>query len=378
MEHAQATQFMHDLLRLMVNKGASDLFITANYPPAIKIDDNVTPISEKALSPKQSDILTHSLMDEKQQRLFESTKEGNFSLSLPGIGRFRISVFRQQGNVGMVIRAIRATIPTIDELGLPQILKDLVMSHHGLVILAGATGTGKSTTIASMIHHRNLNSSGHIITVEDPVEFVHPHLQSIITQRDIDLDTEDWQSALNAALRQAPSVVLIGEIRSKRAMEYAMAFAETGHLCLTTLHASNANQALDRILHLFPPEKQSQLLMDLSLNLKAIISQRLVPKKEGSGRALAMEVVLNSPLISDNIFRGELLKIKEVVKRSRDLGMQTFDQSLFDLYDAEKISYENALRFADSHNDLRLMLKLQSKQARNLDFTKNNPDLDII
>ncbi len=378
MEHAQATQFMHDLLRLMVNKGASDLFITANYPPAIKVDDNVTPISEKALSPKQSNILTQSLMDEKQQRLFESTKEGNFSLSLPGIGRFRVSVFRQQGNVGMVIRAIRATIPTIDELGLPQILKDLVMAHHGLIILAGATGTGKSTTIASMIHHRNLNSSGHIITVEDPVEFVHPHLQSIITQRDIDLDTEDWQSALNAALRQAPSVVLIGEIRSKRAMEYAMAFAETGHLCLTTLHASNANQALDRILHLFPPEKQSQLLMDLSLNLKAIISQRLVPKKEGSGRALAMEIVLNSPLISDSIFRGELLKIKEVVKRSRDLGMQTFDQSLFDLYDAEKISYENALRFADSHNDLRLMLKLQSKQAKALDFTKNNPDLDII
>ena len=378
MERDQATKFMHDLLRLMLGKNGSDLFITADFPPAFKIDGKMTPVSNQPLTPQHTVELARAIMNDKQAAEFEATKECNFAISPGGLGRFRVSAFVQQGRVGMVLRTITTTIPKLDDLGMPQVLKDVIMTKRGLVIMVGATGSGKSTTLAGMIGHRNENSYGHIITIEDPVEYIHPHKNCIITQREIGVDTESWGAALKNTLRQAPDVILIGEIRDRETMDYAVAFAETGHLCLATLHANSANQALDRIINFFPEERRAQLLMDLSLNLKAMISQRLIPLKNTKGRCAAVEVMLNSPLISDLIFKGEVHEIKEIMKKSRELGMQTFDQALFDLYEAGKISYEDALRNADSVNDLRLSIKLHGKEAKDRDLSKGTEHLGIV
>ena len=378
MERDQATKFMHELLKLMISKGGSDLFITSDFPPAFKLDGKLTPVSNQPLSALHTVELARSIMNDKQAAEFEDTKECNFAITPTGLGRFRVSAFVQQGKVGMVLRTINSEIPRIEDLGVPEILKDVAMTKRGLVILVGATGSGKSTTLASMIGHRNENSFGHIITIEDPIELVHPHKNCIVTQREIGVDTEDWHVALKNTLRQAPDVILIGEIRDRETMDYAIAFAETGHLCLATLHANSANQALDRIINFFPEERRSQLLMDLSLNLKAMISQRLIPLKDTKGRCAAVEVMLNSPLIQDLIFKGHVHEIKEIMKKSRELGMQTFDQALFDLYEAGKISYEDALRNADSVNDLRLSIKLHGKDAQSRDLTKGTEHLGIV
>jgi twitching motility protein PilU len=369
---------MFDLLRLMVSKKGSDLFITAGFPPAIKIDGKMTPVSAQALTPAHTADLARSIMNDKQTASFEQTKEANFAISPGDLGRFRVSAFVQMSSVGMVLRTINSSIPNFDDLGLPPVLKDVIMSKRGLVIMVGATGSGKSTTLAAMVGHRNENSYGHIITIEDPVEFVHPHRNCIITQREVGVDTEDWEVALKNTLRQAPDVIQIGEIRDRQTMDHAIAFAETGHLCLATLHANSANQALDRIINFFPEERRQQLLMDLSLNLKGMISQRLIPKKDAKGRAVAVEIMLNSPLIADLIFKGQVHEIKELMKRSRELGMQTFDQALFDLYEAGQITYEDALRNADSVNDLRLAIKLESKEAKNRDLAAGTEHLGII
>ncbi len=378
MERDQASKFMFDLLRLMVSKKGSDLFITAGFPPAIKIDGKMTPVSAQALTPAHTADLARSIMNDKQTASFEQTKEANFAISPGDLGRFRVSAFVQMSCVGMVLRTINSSIPEFDELGLPPILKDVIMSKRGLVIMVGATGSGKSTTLAAMVGHRNENSHGHIITIEDPVEFVHPHRNCIVTQREVGVDTEDWEVALKNTLRQAPDVIQIGEIRDRQTMDHAIAFAETGHLCLATLHANSSNQALDRIINFFPEERRQQLLMDLSLNLKGMISQRLIPKKDAKGRAVAVEIMLNSPLIADLIFKGQVHEIKELMKRSRELGMQTFDQALFDLYEAGAITYEDALRNADSVNDLRLAIKLESKEAKNRDLSAGTEHLGII
>ena len=378
MERDQASKFMFDLLRLMVSKKGSDLFITAGFPPAIKIDGKMTPVSAQALTPAHTSDLARSIMNDKQTASFEQTKEANFAISPGDLGRFRVSAFVQMSSVGMVLRTINSTIPEFDELALPSVLKDVVMTKRGLVIMVGATGSGKSTTLAAMVGHRNANSYGHIITIEDPVEFVHPHRNCIITQREVGVDTEDWEIALKNTLRQAPDVIQIGEIRDRQTMDHAIAFAETGHLCLATLHANSSNQALDRIINFFPEERRQQLLMDLSLNLKGMISQRLIPKKDAKGRAVAVEIMLNSPLIADLIFKGQVHEIKELMKRSRELGMQTFDQALFDLYEAGQITYEDALRNADSVNDLRLAIKLESKDAKNRDLSAGTEHLGII
>jgi twitching motility protein PilU len=378
MERDQATKFMNDLLRLMVSKNGSDLFITCDFPPAFKIDGKMTPVSNQALSSTHTVELARAIMSDKQAAEFESTKECNFAISPGGLGRFRVSAFVQQGRVGMVLRTITTTIPTLEELGVPQILKEVSMTKRGLVIMVGATGSGKSTTLAGMVGHRNENSYGHIITIEDPVEYVHPHKNCIITQREIGVDTEGWGAALKNTLRQAPDVILIGEIRDRETMDYAIAFAETGHLCLATMHANSSNQALDRIINFFPEERRPQLLMDLSLNLKAMISQRLIPLRDTKGRCAAVEVMLNSPLISDLIFKGDVHEIKEIMKKSRELGMQTFDQALFDLYEADKISYEDALRNADSMTDLRLAIKLQGKEAKTRDLSSGTAHLGIV
>ncbi|XLZ67731.1 PilT/PilU family type 4a pilus ATPase [Massilia sp. SR12] len=377
MERDQASKFMFDLLRLMVSKKGSDLFITAGFPPAIKIDGKMTPVSAQALTPAHTSDLARSIMNDKQTASFEQTKEANFAISPGDLGRFRVSAFVQMSSVGMVLRTINSTIPEFDELALPPVLKDVVMTKRGLVIMVGATGSGKSTTLAAMVGHRNANSYGHIITIEDPVEFVHPHRNCIITQREVGVDTEDWEIALKNTLRQAPDVIQIGEIRDRQTMDHAIAFAETGHLCLATLHANSSNQALDRIINFFPEERRQQLLMDLSLNLKGMISQRLIPKKDAKGRAVAVEIMLNSPLIADLIFKGQVHEIKELMKRSRELGMQTFDQALFDLYEAGQITYEDALRNADSVNDLRLAIKLESKEAKNRDLSAGTEHLGI-
>lgn len=363
MERDQAIKFMQDLLRAMKSKDGSDLFITAGFPPAMKIDGNMTPVTDKPLSQDQASMLTRAIMNDRQTKEFDSTKECNFAISPAGIGRFRVNAFVQQGRAGCVLRTITTDIPEFDKLGLPPVLKDVVLSKNGLVIVVGGTGSGKSTTLASMLGVRNKETRGHIVTIEDPVEYVHPHRGCLITQREVGVDTETWHSALKNTLRQAPDVILIGEIRDRDTMEYAVQFAETGHLCLSTLHANSANQALDRVINLFPQEKREQVLMDLSLNLKAIISQRLVIKPDGKGRVAAMEIMLNSPLISDLIFKGEVAQIKEIMSKSNELGMQTFDQALFDLYEAGKISYEEAIRNADSQNELRLKIKLQSKRS---------------
>jgi twitching motility protein PilU len=378
MERDQATKFMHDLLRLMVSKRGSDLFITADFPPAFKIDGKITPVSNQALTAVHTLELARAIMSDKQAADFEETKECNFAISPGGLGRFRASAFIQQGRVGMVLRTITTDIPKFEDLGLPSTLKEVAMTKRGLVIMVGATGSGKSTTLAAMIGYRNENSYGHIITIEDPVEYIHPHRNCIVTQREVGVDTESWGVALKNTLRQAPDVILIGEIRDRETMDYAIAFAETGHLCLATLHANSSNQALDRIINFFPEERRPQLLMDLSLNLKGIVSQRLVPLKTVKGRAVAVEILLNSPLISDLIFKGDVHEIKEIMKKSRELGMQTFDQALFDLYEDDKISYEDALRNADSVNDLRLSIKLRSKDAKDRDLSAGTEHLGIV
>ncbi len=378
MERDQATKFMFDLLRLMVTKGGSDLFITAGFPPAIKIDGRMTPVSSQPLTSGHTGDLARAIMNDKQAAGFELTREANFAITPGDLGRFRVSAFMQRGCVGMVLRVITTAIPKFEELSLPDTLKDVVMTKRGLVIMVGATGSGKSTTLAAMVGYRNENSYGHIITVEDPVEFVHPHRNCVITQREVGVDTDSFEAALKNSLRQAPDVIQIGEIRDRETMEHAIAFAETGHLCLATLHANSANQALDRIINFFPEERRQQLLMDLSLNLKGLVSQRLIPKKESKGRVVAIEILLNSPLISDLIFKGEVHEIKEIMKKSRELGMQTFDQALFDLYEADKITYEDALRNADSVNDLRLNIKLNSKHAKNRDFSSGTEALGLV
>ena len=378
MERDQASKFMFDLLRLMTSKGGSDLFITAGFPPAIKIDGKMTPVSNQALTPSHTADLARAIMNDKQTAGFELTKEANFAISPGDLGRFRVSAFVQMSCVGMVLRVITTKIPVLEELNLPPVLKDVIMSKRGLVIMVGATGSGKSTTLAAMVGYRNENSYGHILTIEDPVEYVHPHKNCVVTQREVGVDTESFEAALKNSLRQAPDVIQIGEIRDRETMEHAIAFAETGHLCLATLHANSANQALDRIINFFPEERRAQLLMDLSLNLRGLISQRLIPKKDAKGRVVAIEIMLNSPLISDLIFKGEVHEIKEIMKKSRELGMQTFDQALFDLHEADLITYEDALRNADSVNDLRLTIKLQGKAAKDKDLSAGTEHLGLI
>ncbi|MBJ2159033.1 PilT/PilU family type 4a pilus ATPase [Variovorax sp. IB41] len=378
MERDQASQFINDLLKLMVSRNGSDLFITADFPPAIKVDGKVTKVSQQALGAQHTLALTRSVMNDRQVADFERTKECNFAISPTGIGRFRVNAFVQQGKVGMVLRTIPAKLPTIDGLGMPQVLKDVSMTKRGLTILVGATGSGKSTTLAAMIDWRNENSYGHIVTVEDPVEFVHPHKNCVVTQREVGIDTDSWEAALKNTLRQAPDVILMGEIRDRETMEHAVAFAETGHLCMATLHANSANQALDRIINFFPEERRAQLLMDLSLNLRSLVSQRLVPTEDGQGRVAAVEVLLNTPLISDLIFKGEVGEIKEIMKKSRNLGMQTFDQALFDLFESHSITFDDAIRNADSANDLRLQIKLNSQRARSTDLAAGTEHFAII
>jgi len=377
MERNQATELVHNLLRGMVAQKASDLFITAGFPPAFKIDGRMTPVSNQALTPQHTQELARSIMNDRQAAEFEATHECNFAISPPGIGRFRVNVFMQQQRVGMVLRTITTKIPNFDELGLPPVLKDVVMTKRGLVLLVGGTGSGKSTTLAAMIGHRNQNSYGHIITIEDPVEYVHEHAKCIITHREVGVDTDNWHNALKNTLRQAPDVILIGEIRDRETMEYAVAFAETGHLCMATLHANSANQALERIINFFPEDRREQLLMDLSLNVKALISQRLIPKKDGKGRVAAIEIMLNSPLIADLIFKGEVHEIKAVMAKSRELGMQTFDQALFDLHESGMISYEEALKNADSVNDLRLRIKLEGQETKDRDVLSGTEHLKL-
>ena len=349
------------LLRMMVDKGASDLFVTAGVPPSMKVNGKITPVTTSPLSPEKTRELVLSVMNEKQRLEFLENKELNFAVSARGIGRFRCSAFYQRNLAGMVLRRIEVNIPRVDDLGLPDIIKDLAMTKRGLVMFVGATGTGKSTSLASMIGHRNRNSKGHIISIEDPIEFIHQHQGCIVTQREVGLDTESFDVALKNTLRQAPDVILIGEVRTRETMEHAIAFAETGHLCLCTLHANNANQALDRIIHFFPADRHGQLWMDLSLNLRAIIAQQLIPTPDGKARRACLEVLLNTPLAADLIRKGEVAGLKELMKKSTELGMQTFDQALFDLYDRGEITYEDALSHADSPNDLRLMIKLASE-----------------
>ncbi len=378
MERDQASKFVNDLLRLLVSRNGSDLFLTADFPPAIKVDGKITKVSPQPLTGLHTVALARAVMNDKQAAEFERTKECNFAVSPQGVGRFRVNAFMQQGHVGLVFRTIPQTLPTIRGLGLPKILEDVAMTKRGLVIFVGATGSGKTTSLAAMVDWRNEHSFGHIITVEDPVEFVHPHKNCIVTQREIGIDTDGWEIALKNTLRQAPDVILMGEIRDRETMENAVAFAETGHLCMATLHANSANQALDRIINFFPEERRQQLLMDLSLNLKALVSQRLMPREQGRGRIAAVEIMLNTPLVGDLIFKGEVAEIKDLMKRSRELGMQTFDQALFDLYEQRLISYEDALRNADSVNDLRLTIKLQSARARNPDLAAGTEAMKIV
>ena len=377
MERDQDTELIHNLLRGMISKNASDLFITTGFPPAFKVDGKMTPVSNQSLTPQHTQELARSIMNDRQAAEFEATHECNFAISPPGIGRFRVNVFMQQQRVGMVLRTITTKIPDLDALGMPPVLKDIVMTKRGLVILVGGTGSGKSTTLAAMLGHRNKNSYGHIITIEDPVEYVHEHINCIITHREVGVDTENWHNALKNTLRQAPDVILIGEIRDRETMEYAVAFAETGHLCMATLHANSANQALDRIINFFPEDRREQLLMDLSLNIKALISQRLIPKKNGAGRVAAIEIMLNSPLIADMIFKGEVNAIKEIMAKSRELGMETFDGALFKLYEDGQISYEDTLKNADSVNDVRLRIKLESKLSGDRDVMSGTEGLKL-
>ena len=378
MERDQASEFINNLLKLMLSRNGSDLFITAEFPPAIKVDGKITKVSQQPLNGRQTLALARSIMSDKQVAEFERTKECNFAIAPPELGRFRVNTFMQQSRVGMVLRTIPSDIPSIDRLKLPEVLKDVATTKRGLCIMVGATGSGKSTSLAAMVDWRNENSYGHIITVEDPIEFVHAHKNCVVTQREVGIDTDSWEAALKNTLRQAPDVILMGEIRDRETMEHAVAFAETGHLCMATLHANSANQALDRVINFFPEERRAQLLMDLSLNLKAMVSQRLVPKQDGKGRVAIVEVMLNSPLISDLIFKGEVAEIKEIMKKSRNLGMQTFDQALFDAFEASMITYEDALRNADSVNDLRLQIKLNSQRAKTTDLHAGTENLSIV
>ncbi len=367
MEREQAIKYMRDLLKLMVDKKGSDLFITVDFPPAIKIDGKVTPVSKTKLTAENSKALAYAIMNDRQLKEFEATKECNFAIAPAGIGRFRVNAFVQQTYTGMVLRTIETQVPTLEQLGLPDVMKEIAMTKRGLVIMVGGTGSGKSTSLAAIINHRNENSYGHIITIEDPIEYVHPHKNCILMQREVGVDCDDWDIALKNTLRQAPDVILLGEIRDRETMEFGIAFAETGHLAMATLHANSANQALDRIINFFPEERRNQLLMDLSLNLKGIISQRLMKKVDGKGRVAAIEILLNSPLIADLILKGEVHEIKNIMSKSNELGMKTFDQALFDLYEADHITYEDALRNADSMNELRLRIKLEGKAAKGSD-----------
>jgi len=378
MERDEGLKFMYQLLTMMMQKKGSDLFITSGFPPAMKIDGKMTPATTQPLSSQHTQELARAITNDKQAAEFEATKECNFAISPASIGRFRVNAFMQQGRVGIILRTINVQIPEMEDLKLPPVLKDVVMTKRGLVLFVGGTGSGKSTSLAAMIGYRNQNSYGHIITIEDPVEYVHDHRNCVITQREVGVDTDSWEVALKNTLRQAPDVILIGEIRDREVMEHAIAFAETGHLAMGTLHANNANQAIDRIINFFPEERRPQLLMDLSLNLKAIVSQRLIPVKEGKGRAAAVEVLLNSPLIADLIFKGEIHEIKEIMKKSKELGMKTFDMALFDLFEEGRISYDDALRFADSMNEVRLMIKLHSKQSQDMDRNSGIQHLDIV
>ncbi len=358
----EAKTFMFHMLTKVVEYGGSDLFITADFPPSIKLQGLMRPLGQQALTADKTKLFAYSLMNEKQRQEFENEWECNFAINVPNVSRFRVNVFKQQLQIGMVIRTITSEIPTFQKLKLPESLKNVIMEKRGLVLVVGGTGSGKSTSLAAMIDHRNENSAGHIITVEDPVEYVHKHKKSMITHREVGVDCHSWHHALKNTLRQAPDVILIGEIRDTETMEHAIAFAETGHLCLGTLHANNANQALDRIINFFPEERRNQLLMDLSSNMKAIISQRLVRTEDGKGRRAAIEILLNTPLIADNILKGQFHVLKEIMSKSRELGMQTFDQALFDLYNEGAISYDEALRNADSVNELRLQIKLKSSR----------------
>lgn len=364
------------LLQLMVEKGASDLFITTGVAPSIKINGKVLPVSNTKLSPEKCRETVLSVMTDNQRKDFVRDKELNFAISARGVGRFRVSAFYQRSLAGMVIRRIETNIPDINNLGLPPIVKEVSMTKRGLIIFCGGTGTGKSTSLASMIGYRNQNSRGHIITIEDPIEFMHSHQNSIVTQREVGIDTESFEIALKNTLRQAPDVIMIGEVRTQETMEYALTFAETGHLCLCTLHANNANQALDRILNFFPPERHQQLWLDLSLNLKALIAQQLIRSPDGQGRHAAVEVLLNTPLVSDLIKKGDVAGLKPLMARSNELGMQTFDQALFQLYKANKITYDDALNSADSPNDLRLMIKLDSEHDFMSEATKGGLSIE--
>lgn len=377
MDREKAIKYMHDLLRMMVQKNGSDLFITAGAVPSMKVDGEMMPLSNQALSPQHTQVLVSSIMNDKQRAEFEEQQECNFAISLPGVSRFRVNAFTQRGSVGVVLRVIRSEIPVFEDLNLPPILKDISLTKRGLVIFVGATGSGKSTSLAAMVGYRNQNSHGHIITIEDPIEFIHNHKNCIVTQREVGVDTDSYEVALKNTLRQAPDVILIGEIRDRETMEHAIAFAETGHLCLSTLHANSTNQALDRIINFFPEDRRQQLLMDLSLNLKSLISQRLIPTISGNGRVAAIEIMLNSPLMSDLIFKGNVHDIKELIAKSNELGMLTFDQALFELHESGKITYEDALRNADSVNDLRLRIKLEGKDSSSTDLMEGLDNISM-
>lgn len=378
MERDQASKFVNDLLRLLVERKGSDLFLTADFPPAIKVDGQISKVSPQPLSSQHTQSLARAIMNDKQAAEFERSRECNFAIAPAGIGRFRVNCFLQMGKVGIVMRTIPSQIPTIDGLGLPQVLKNVALAKRGICILVGGTGSGKSTTLAAMVDWRNENTHEHIVTVEDPIEFVHQHKNCIITQREVGLDTDNWDNALKNSLRQAPNVILMGEIRDRETMEHAIAFAETGHLCMATLHANSANQAMERIINFFPQERHAQMLKDVSLNIKGMIAQRLIPRQDGKGRYAVVEVLLHSGLIADQIMKGEINEIKETMKKSREVGMQTFDQALFDAFEARLISYEEALRNADSQNDLKLNIKLNSQRARSADLSAGTEHLTLI
>jgi len=377
MDNNQAVSYVQDLLRRVIELDASDLFITVGAPPSVKQNGLITPLTTQALSQTHSEVLTRAIMNDKQVAEFEQRRELNFAIALPGVARFRVNAFNQRGSVGMVLRLIRHDIPSFEDLRLPPQLRDLSMTKRGLIVFVGATSSGKSSSLAAMVGYRNANSQGHIVTIEDPIEFVHHHQKSLVTQREVGVDTESYEIALKNTLRQAPDVILIGEVRDRETMNHAIAFAETGHLCLTTLHANNTNQALDRIINFFPDERRHQLLMDLSLNLKAVISQRLVRKEDGNGRVPAVEILLNTPLMADLIFEGKVHEMKDLIKRSREHGMQTYDQHLFDLYESGQISFEEGLRNADSVNDLRISIKLNSKRGRTRDLLGETDSMEI-
>ncbi len=378
MDRNRAISFMHDLMRMIVNKEGSDLFITAGSPPAMKIDGKVSIVSKQSLSSSHTQMLARSIMNDKQVSEFEEKQECNFSISLTGVARFRVNAFVQRGSTGLVLRIINSEIPGFAELNLPDTLQDIAMTKRGLVMFVGGTGSGKSTSLASMVDYRNQHSHGHIITIEDPVEFIHEHGNCLVTQREVGVDTDTYEIALKNTLRQAPDVILIGEVRDRETMEHAIAFAETGHLCLTTLHANSTNQALDRIINFFPDERRSQLLMDLSLNLKGLISQRLIPYMGKTGRIPAIEVMLNTPLMADLIFKGDVHEIKTLISKSNEAGMQTFDQALYDLFEAKKITFEDALRNADSINDIRLLIKLHSETAKQSGVANDERDFEMM